>query len=263
MIKNLKNKIQENSRPPGENLAACFFCKKPFFTSSCENFAPKTAQSLPKILAKMKRILVFEDNPNYRKNLAELLRTEPDFTVVGEFSDCRQIKNQVEFARPDLVLLDIDMPHVDGLQGLFILKQNFPAVRAMMLTIFDDNEKVFNAICLGADGYLLKDTAPEKIIAAIHELFDGGAPMTPAIARKVLQIFPRAGFRASREDYFLTEKEREVLAHLVAGLSYKMVASEMEVSINTVRTHVSGVYSKLKVHSVSEAVAKAIREQIV
>lgn len=210
----------------------------------------------------MTRILIYEDSQVYRLNLVELLRSEPDFQVVGGYSDCRFIQAQVAELNPDLVLLDIDMPHVDGLQGLYLLKHHFPGIPALMLTIFDDNDKVFNAVCLGADGYLLKNTPPQRIIGAIRELFDGGAPMTPSIARKVLQLYARAGFKPSAP-YELTEKERAVLGHLVNGLSYKMVAAEMGVSINTVRTHVTGVYSKLQVHSVSEAIVKAIREQIV
>lgn len=210
----------------------------------------------------MMRILIYEDNPAYRLSLVELLRSEPDFQVVGGYADCRFLREQVEELHPDLVLLDIDMPHVDGLQGLYLLKQHFPKTPALMLTIFDDNDKVFNAVCLGADGYLLKNTPPERLLSAIRELFDGGAPMTPAIARKVLQLYARAGFKPAAH-YDLTEKEREVLGHLVSGLSYKMVAAEMGVGINTVRTHITGVYAKLQVHSVSEAVVKAIREQIV
>ena len=210
----------------------------------------------------MRRILIYEDSQPFRLNLVELLRSDPDFQVVGGYADCRFIREQVEELRPDLVLLDIDMPHVDGLQGLYLLKQHFPDIPALMLTIFDDHDKVFNAVCLGANGYLLKNTLPERLLAAIHELFDGGAPMTPVIARKVLQLYSRAGFRLAAQ-YDLTEKERRVLAHLVDGLSYKMIAAEMNVSINTVRTHITGVYAKLQVHSVSEAVVKAIREQIV
>lgn len=210
----------------------------------------------------MVRILIYEDNQSYRLGLVELLRGEPDFQVVGGYPDCRFIREQTESLRPDLVLLDIDMPHVDGLQGLYLLKQHFPDTLALMLTVFDDDDKVFNAVCLGADGYLLKNTPPERVVPSIRELFDGGAPMTPSVARKVLHLYTRIGLKPSIQ-YDLTEKEREVLGHLVSGLSYKMVAATMGVSINTVRTHVTGVYAKLKVHSVSEAILKAIREQIV
>lgn len=206
-------------------------------------------------------ILLYEDHQDYRLHLVELLRGEPDFQVVGAYPDCRLLREQVEALRPDLVLLDIEMPYVNGLQGLYLLKQHFPGIPALMLTIFDDDDKVFNAVCLGADGYLLKNAPPERLLAAIREVFDGGAPMTPTIARKVLRLYTRTGFKPTLK-YDLTEKERAVLGHLVDGHSYKMVASEMGVSINTVRTHITGVYAKLQVHSVSEAVVKAIREQI-
>jgi DNA-binding NarL/FixJ family response regulator len=145
---------------------------------------------------------------------------------------------------------------------LYLLKQHAPLVKALMLTIFDDNDKVFSAICLGADGYLLKHTAPNKILDALHDLFNGGAPMTPSIARKVLDLFPKSLVMPPK-DYQLTEKERAVLSLLVTGKSYKMIAAEMDVTVNTVRTHIKGIYEKLAVHSAAEAIIKAIREQIV
>lgn len=210
----------------------------------------------------MTRILLYEDNAGYRENLAKLLDTDPGLRVVGQYSDCRRLREQVDLHRPDLVLLDIDMPYVDGLQGLYLLKQHAPLVKALMLTIFDDNDKVFSAICLGADGYLLKHTAPNKILDALHDLFNGGAPMTPSIARKVLDLFPKSLVMPPK-DYQLTEKERAVLSLLVTGKSYKMIAAEMGVTVNTVRTHIKGIYEKLAVHSAAEAIIKAIREQIV
>lgn len=209
----------------------------------------------------MIRVLLYEDNVTYRENLAKLLGTTPDMRVVGQYPDCRRLREHVEQLRPDLVLLDIDMPYVDGLQGLYLLKQHAPLVKALMLTIFDDNDKVFSAICLGADGYLLKHTAPNKIIDSVHELFNGGAPMTPTIARKVLDLFSK-NLTMPRKDYPLTEKEREVLSLLVTGKSYKMIAADMDISINTVRTHIKGIYEKLAVHSATEAIVKAVRERI-
>ena len=131
-----------------------------------------------------------------------------------------------------------------------------------MLTIFDENDSIFEAICLGADGYLLKHTSPARLLQSVHDLLDGGSAMTPAVAKKVLQIFQKTGIRAAT-NYDLTDREKEVLGHLVKGFSYKMVAAEMFISINTIRTHITSVYQKLQVHSVSEAVSKAIREQIV
>jgi DNA-binding NarL/FixJ family response regulator len=210
----------------------------------------------------MIRILIYEDNTTYRENLTKLLDTDAALRVVGQYPDCRHLLEHAEIHRPDLVLFDIDMPYIDGLQGLYLLKQHFPMVKALMLTIFDDNDKVLNAVCLGADGYLLKHTAPSKILDAIRELLDGGAPMTPAIARKVLQLFPK-NTTTHPKKHDLTTKESQVLTLLVEGLSYKMVAAKMELSINTVRTHITNIYQKLSVHSVSEAVVKAIREQLV
>jgi DNA-binding NarL/FixJ family response regulator len=210
----------------------------------------------------MNKILIFEDNENYRNSLSDIINLSEDLEVCGTYGDCRMIKEVVSLHKPDLVILDIDMPHVDGLQGLYILKQNFPEVKAIMLTIFEENDKLFNAICLGAEGYLLKHTKPEKIIESVFDTLDGGSPMSPTIARKVLTVFKETGFSVPFE-YHLSKKELETLTLLVNGNSYKMIAVAQDVSINTIRTHIKSIYIKLSVNSVSEAVAKAIREQIV
>ena len=210
----------------------------------------------------MKRIILYEDTASYRHQLAVLLNAEPNLKVVGAFENCTHLTEQVSDLNPDLVLLDIHMPGVNGLQGLSLLKQHFPHIPALMLTIFDDDENVFKAVCIGANGYFLKSTPPEKIAGLIREFFNGGIPMSPSIARKVLQLFGGKGLgRAS--NIRLTEKEHTVLSHLSNGLSYKMVAGATGDPLDTVRSQIKSIYAKLGVHSVSEAVAKAIREGIV
>jgi DNA-binding NarL/FixJ family response regulator len=210
----------------------------------------------------MPRILLYEDNEHYRESLAETLALNPQNQVLGTYPDCRFLREQVEYHAPDLIILDIEMPHVNGLQGLYLLKKYYPGVRAMVLTFFDDNDKVFEAICLGADGYLLKNTPFKRLLDAIDDTMEGGSPMTPSIARKVLEAFLKTGMKPSGS-YDLSEREKAVLRLLVQGKSYKIIAAEQHVSINTIRTQIKSVYEKLRVHSVSEAVAKAIREQIV
>lgn len=152
------------------------------------------------------------------------------------------------------------MPGTSGIEGVRLAKQAYPGVHVLMFTVFDDDKKIFDAICAGADGYLLKKTPPEKILEALKDVYNGGAPITPSIARKVLHFFPKAPLQDTEP---LTEKEREVLLQLVNGKSYKQVAAELKISIETVRTHIKHIYSKLHVSSMSQAVAKAINQKIV
>jgi DNA-binding NarL/FixJ family response regulator len=160
------------------------------------------------------------------------------------------------------VLMDIDMPVVNGLQGLAIVRKHFPEVHVLMLTVFDDNEHIFEAICAGAVGYLLKRTQPARLIEAIQDAHRGGAPMTSSIARKVLTMFAKSNQKSDNQRN-LTDREQEILALLVAGNSYKMIAAALRISIDTVRSHIKNIYEKLHVHSQTEAVAKAIREKLI
>jgi len=153
------------------------------------------------------------------------------------------------------------MPGTDGIEGVRLAKAVQPSANILMFTVFDDDKKIFDAICAGADGYLLKKTAPEKIIEALKDVYNGGAPITPSIAKKVLQSFPKKN--SDDDGTLLTVKEREILLHLVNGKSYKQIATATTTSIETVRTHIKRMYSKLHVHSMSQAVAKAIQQKIV
>ncbi len=202
------------------------------------------------------RILLYEDNAALRDSLRILLSGLDQFDLVGAFGDCLNIENEVRRFEPDVILMDIDMPGRNGIEGAFLAKKVNPSAEVLMLTVFDDNDKVFQAVCAGASGYLLKKTPPVKILEAIEDIYNGGAPMTPSIARKVLELFPRQPAVNTELDK-LTPREQGVLRSLAAGNSYKMVADDLDISIDTVRTHIKRIYEKLHVHSVAEAIAKA------
>lgn len=168
----------------------------------------------------------------------------------------------MHMANPDVVMMDINMPGISGIEAVQMIKEKFPQVHILMQTVFDDNDKIFAAICAGASGYMLKKTAPKKMIEAIHETYLGGAPMTASVAVKVLQMFRLQTIGEKSEFIDLSEREKEILALLVKGKSYKAVASTCFISIDTVSTHVRHIYEKLHVHSKSEAVAKAINQKL-
>lgn len=210
----------------------------------------------------MIRILIFEDNPDFIDSLSELISNADGMELAGVYNNCKNVIKNVEYHQPDVVLMDIDMPIENGLQGLRNIRASSNEVCVLMLTVFDDNDRVFQAICHGASGYLLKRTPPEKIIEAIREAHNGGAPMTPSVAKQVLKLFSQP-FQKSAELQTLTPREHDVLSLLVRGYSYKMAAGEMNVSIETLRYHIKNIYSKLHVNSKSEAVAKAIQNKII
>lgn len=209
----------------------------------------------------MIRILLFEDNPDFIDSLAELIAGADGMELAAVYNNCKNAVKNTAHHKPDIVLMDIDMPVENGLQGLRSLRAAGNEVMVLMLTVFDDNDRVFQAICFGAGGYILKRTAPEKIIEAIREACAGGAPMTPSVAKQVLKLFSQP-FQRSVELQSLTPREHDVLSLLVRGYSYKMAAGEMKVSIETLRYHIKNIYAKLHVNSKSEAVAKAIQHRI-
>lgn len=210
----------------------------------------------------MIRVLIFEDNPDFIDSMSELIANADGMELTGVFNNCKNVVKNVDFLQPDVVLMDIDMPVENGLQGLRNLRSAGNEVSILMLTVFDDNDRVFQAICNGASGYLLKRTPPEKIIEAIREAHTGGAPMTPSVAKQVLKLFSKP-FQKSEELQTLTAREHDVLSFLVRGYSYKMAAGEMNIGIETLRFHIKNIYTKLHVNSKSEAVAKAIQNKMV
>ena len=209
------------------------------------------------------KVVIFEDNTNLRRGLATLINGSAGFECVGAFGNCDNLIKNISDTKPDVVLMDIEMPGMNGIEAVKILKPQFPEIKILMETIFEDDEKVFNSICSGAEGYILKNTPPSQILDAIREIHEGGAPMTPSIASKVLAMFKSGRSFSKDESYNLTEREMEVLKFLVDGMSYKLIAEKCFVSIDTISSHVKNIYKKLQVHSKSEAVAKAIKGKIV
>ncbi len=209
----------------------------------------------------MIRVLLFEDNPDFIDSLSELITSADTMELVGVYNNCKNAVKNVDYHNPDVVLMDIDMPVENGLQGLRAIRNAGNAVTIIMLTVFDDNDRVFQAICNGASGYILKRTPPEKILNAIEEALEGGAPMTPSVAKQVLKLFAQP-FQKSDDLQSLTSREHDVLSLLVRGYSYKLAASELEIGIETLRYHIKNIYTKLHVNSKSEAVAKAIQNKI-
>ncbi|MBS1564315.1 MAG: response regulator transcription factor [Bacteroidetes bacterium] len=208
------------------------------------------------------RILLYDDNESLRGSLGTLLSEEPDFDLQAAMPDAETVVADITTFAPDVVLMDIDMPGTDGVAAVRLIRTFNPALPVIMLTVFDDNENIFNAICAGASGYILKRNATEELPAAVRDVLRGGAPMTGTVARKVLGMVPQAKTPA-QESNGLTGKETAILQYLVNGYSYKMIASELKISIDTVRFHIKKIYDKLHVHSATEAVSKAIRNKLV
>lgn len=191
-----------------------------------------------------------------------MLEAAPQTTCVGLFADGRDPVERVEQCGADLVLMDIDMPHANGITCVALLRQRFPELRILMRTVFEDDEKIFQAIRAGADGYFLKQTPLRKLLEGVLEVMEGGAPMSPAVARRVLEYskHPSPPHTDLRQEFELTEREHELLSWLVKGYSYKMIAAELGISFSTVNTHVNRIYKKLHVHSATEAVSLALRK---
>lgn len=208
-------------------------------------------------------IVIFENNEAYRQSLTMYFQEFSGIRVVGSFADGADVEKRVSETNPALILMDIDMPVMNGIDATTRIKTVFPEQLILILTVFEENEKVFDAIKAGADGYLLKSTPPHEIVQAMFDTVAGGSPMTPVIARKIIQVFARGAIRATQTPNELTEKEKQVLQALVEGRSYKMIALQLGISLDTVRFHIRNIYTKLHVNSATEAVALAIRNRLV
>jgi len=205
----------------------------------------------------MIKIAVVEDNPALRASLVSLFDKTEGMRCVASLNNLLNVISEVGSAMPDIILMDIGLPNISGIEGVRTVKTHFPAIQILMFTVFDDDEKIFDAIRAGASGYLLKKTPPDEIVQAVRELSLGGAPMTSSIARRVIQSF-QAAPATLVEDYRLTVRENEILYSLVDGLSYKKIAGKYCVSISTIRTHICNIYNKLHVNSKAQAVARVL-----
>ena len=207
----------------------------------------------------MVRIAVYDDNKARRESLQAFIQLSSGFEYAGSFKNCAHIMNDIEITRPDIILMDIEMPELDGISGLHLVKEHYPQIKVIMQTAFDDDDKVFAAIQAGAEGYILKNASVIQIAQSIDEVMNGGASMSPSIALKVMRYFSR---QTQNVEYNLTAKETETLKYLSQGLSYKMIADNMGISYFTVNNHIKKIYEKLQVHSLGEAVALAYKERL-
>jgi len=209
------------------------------------------------------RVTIFEDNKHLRESLYYLINGTDGFNCVGAYPDCNDLLFHLNKNLPDVVLMDIEMPGINGIEGVKLIRKNFPEIYVLMQTVFYDDENIFNAVCAGASGYILKSTSPANYVEAIRDVKNGGSPMTGSIARRVLELFQKNYAPTINSDYQLTPKEKEILQQMVQGKSFKMVADVLNITYETVRTHMKSIYHKLHVNSNTEAVSKAIREKIV
>jgi len=204
------------------------------------------------------RVALVEDQRQTREGLARLIGGTPGYVVTGEFGSMEDALVGFESATPDVVLLDIGLPGMTGIEGVRRLGREFPGLPVVMLTVYDDNERIFEAVCGGACGYLLKDMLPTKLLDAIREVHEGGAPLSPDVARKVVTMFQRVA-PPRHEEHRLSPRELDVLKLFAAGHSYKTAAGALSLSEDTIRFHIRKIYDKLHVHSKSEAVLRAFQ----
>lgn len=208
-------------------------------------------------------VSIFEDNHHLRESLEYILGRNKGFKITGICAHANDVIAEVGRQKPDVVLMDISMPGITGIEATRLIHTHYPEVRVIIQTVFEDDENIYNAICNGASGYILKTSSPKRYLESIREAYDGGAPLTPIIAAKVLTRFAGSNQVTEKKDYDLTDREKEVLECLVKGLSYKQIADVCCISYDTVRFHMKKIYQKLHVASMTEAVALALKHKIV
>lgn len=204
-------------------------------------------------------VVIVEDNKIINDSLTSLISRSPGFACVGSFQDCESMLKRIEEVRADILLMDIKLPGMNGIEGVKKVKQLLPELNILMLTVHEENELIFDALCAGACGYLVKKTHPERLLEAIQEAHEGGAPMSSHIARKVTRFFQETK-TLSEDSALLTDRELEILKELIKGKTYYSIAMTLNISKDTVRFHIKRIYKKLHVHSQAEAVAKAIKK---
>jgi len=209
------------------------------------------------------RVSIYEDNASLRESLCVLINGIQGYVLSGAHINCSTIEDDTIAETPDVVVMDIEMPGTNGIEGVKRLKQFKPSAEILMLTVFDDDKNIFECLGNGASGYILKGTPPAKILEAIQEVHTGGSPMSAAIARRVVQQFRQLPATVAAKGSELTIREKELLALLSKGNSYKMIARDMDISVHTVQQHIKHIYSKMHVHNMGEAVAKAIQGKMI
>ena len=212
------------------------------------------------------RVAVFEDNKLVRDSFEAILNGTDGFICSGSFSGCNNLMIDMRRSQPDVVLMDIEMSGVNGIEATKTIKQDFPVTKILIQTVFEDDEKIFAAICAGASGYILKKTTPAKLIDALFEVYGGGAPMSPGVANRVLRLFqkfaPAPAIQTEDESSLLSKREKEILLLMMDGDNYHDIAKKCFISYDTVRTHVRSIYKKLHVASVNQAIVKAFKSRL-
>jgi DNA-binding NarL/FixJ family response regulator len=220
--------------------------------------SPEPLQAEPRPI----RVAIVEDQPDIREGLGILINGTFGYQLTAAFASMEAALADIARALPDVALVDVGLPGMSGIEGIRRLREQHPDVLVVMLTVYGDDERIFEAMCAGASGYLLKKTPPARLLESLREVVNGGAPMSPEVARRVVQLFQK--FRPPESaEYHLTPTELRLLKLLAEGHHYKTAAAEMEISVNTVSYHMRSIYQKLQVHSKSEAVAKALRDRLI
>ena len=212
----------------------------------------------------MIRVAVVEDNNAIREGLKILIDGTMGYSCIGSYVDCETMLKNIQKINPDILLMDLGLPGMSGIEGIKKAKVVLPELIILVLTIYEENDRIFDALCAGASGYLIKKTPPSKLLEAIKDAYEGGAPMSSQIARKVIEFFQtKKTTSPNKNEYVLTPREKEILSGLVEGHNFKAIADSLFISIETVRFHFRNIYRKLHVHSQSEAVAKALKEGLI
>jgi DNA-binding NarL/FixJ family response regulator len=224
--------------------------------SETQTAAP--TQSVPAVI----KVAIVEDQRDIREGLASLIKYTDGYQCTGTFRSMEEALEKIRFELPLIMLVDIGLPGMNGIEGIRLLREGYPEILLLMLTVYDDDEMIFDALCAGACGYLLKNTPPARLMESLNEAISGGAPMSPEVARRVIKLF-REIRPPDRADYKLTPHELRLLKLLVEGHNYQTAATALKVKVTTVAFHMRHIYEKLQVHSKSQAVSKALRNRLV